>query len=130
MWQTPIYDRTQSDIDNKTSKGYLNVADLNRIENNIAYVAELMGETVTTKSWNKLSLPTSSDFTRIGNNIAQLENNIKFTVYEDYPSNPINTYEKVNIIEALITAIRGDWDLVLGERPYCNDDVYANSTLL
>ncbi len=130
MWQTPIYDRTQSDINNKTSKGYLNISDLNRIEGNIAYVAEIMGVSVQKKEWNILSLPTSADFTRIGKNIAILEKKIVFTTYEDYPDNPINTFEKVNIIEALIMAIKGDYELILGQTAYCGDAEYANSNLL
>lgn len=130
MWQTPIYDRTQSDIDNKTAKGYLNISDLNRIEGNIAYVAEIMGVSVQKKEWNILSLPTSADFTRIGNNIATLEKKIIFTTYEDYPDNPINTFDKVNIIEALIMAIKGDYELILGQTKYCGDSEYANSDLL
>lgn len=130
MWQTPIYDRTQSDIDNKTSKGYLNISDLNRIEGNIEYIAEIMGVSIQKKEWNILSLPTSADFDRIGNNIAILEDKIVFTTYEDYPDNPINTFQKVNVIESLLMAIKGDYELILGQTTYCGDNEYANSNLL
>lgn len=92
MWQTPIYDRTQSDIDNKTSKGYLNIVDLNRIEGNIEYIANLMGVEVTTKKWEVTSIPYSTDFDRIMNNIKILQEKIIFYKYEAMPKNPINTF--------------------------------------
>lgn len=50
-WQEPIYDRSQSDIDNKTKKAFINAEDLNRIETNIEYIASLMGVSVETKKW-------------------------------------------------------------------------------
>ena len=37
---TAIYDRTQSDIDNKTAKGLMNYTDANRLEENIKTVAD------------------------------------------------------------------------------------------
>ena len=129
-WQTPIYDRAQSDIDNKTKKGYLNVEDLNRIEGNISYVASLMGITVTTKSWSKTTLPVSSDFQRITNNIDTLKKEITFTTYQDCPELPINHYEKVNLIEALIEAIEGDYMLVLGATVFSGEGSYAGDNLV
>ena len=130
MWIQPIYDRTQEDIDNRTSKGYLNVSDLNRIENNIKYVGELMGKTINSKTWNLLSLPTTEDFNRIEKNINELEASITFTAYENYPQHPINTFGKVNTIESLIASIKGDWELILGSRLYCGDSSYGNDNLI
>ena len=130
MWKEPIYDRKQSDIDNKTPKGYLNISDLNRIENNIAYIAELMGKKVTTKTWSLYMLPSSSEFDRIKSNITALEEGINFTTYEDLPSNPINTFEKVNLIEALIASINGDFELILGNSMYCGDFEFSNDQLI
>ncbi len=129
-WIEPIYDRSQSDIDNKTSKGYLNVEDLNRIEGNISYIAELMAITVTTKKWAKTTLPTSSDFQRIGDNIDSLKSKITYTTYPDYPDLPINEYEKVNQIESMIEAIEGDYMLVLGSLLFCGEEGYAGDNLV
>lgn len=130
MWQQPIYSRTSKDIENKTNKGYLNYTDMNRIEGNIEFIAELMGINVITKSWNVLTLPTSADFTRIINNIKKLENSINFTAYKDPPNHPINTFNKINSIESLIASIKGDYDLVLGNWMYCGDSCFAGTDLI
>lgn len=37
-WVAPVYDRTQKDVDDKTAKGYLTYADLNRIEGDMEYL--------------------------------------------------------------------------------------------
>lgn len=130
MWQKPIYDRTYDDIVNKTKKGYLNYTDLNRIEENIAHLAELMGVNVITKKWSIYSLPTSTDFSRIVNNITKIEEKITFTTYQKLPENPVNTYNKVNLIELLIACIKGDIELVLGNCFYCGDSCFAGSELI
>ena len=51
-WIDPVYDRDQIDIDNKTTKGYYNVDDLNRIEENCAYLARIFGVAITTRVWS------------------------------------------------------------------------------
>ncbi len=129
-WIEPIYDRNESDITNKTSKGYLNVDDLNRIEGNISYIAELMAIEVTTKNWTTVSIPTSSDFQRIGNNINTIKSAITFTTYPDYPDLPINHYEKVNTIESMLEAIEGDYMLILGSLLFCGTEGYAGDNLI
>lgn len=130
MWQQPIYDRTSKDITDKTNKGYLNYTDMNRIEGNIEFIAELMGVNVITKSWNVLTLPTSADFTRIISNIRKLEDSINFTAYKDSPNHPINTFNKINLIESLIASIKGDYDLILGNWMYCGDSCFTGSDLI
>lgn len=130
MWTQPIYDRTQEDIDNKTSKGYMNYKDMNRIEGNIEYIAELMAVSVETKKWTTLTVPTSEDFTRIKSNIDVLKSKISFTNYGANPDNPINTFDKVNTIEALIFAIQGDFEIVMASTMYAGEEGYANSILI
>lgn len=129
-WIQPIYDRTQSDIDNKTSKGYLNYTDMNRIENNIGYIAEQMGVSVETKTWTILTMPTSKEMDRIKDNIDLLKKRINFTTYQDCPDDPINTFTKVNTIESLIEAIEGDLILVMGNLLYAGDDSYCSDILI
>jgi hypothetical protein len=73
-----IFDRTQSDVTNRTDKGYYNASDLNRVESWCRYLAdELNNEgysiNITTKTdWTTLDLRTSADMTRIKNNILAL----------------------------------------------------------
>lgn len=130
MWIQPVYDRTINDVQNKTSKGYLNYTDMNRIEGNIAWIGELMGVSVEIKTWTTLTVPTSADFTRIKDNIELLKEHITFTKYDSSPDNPINTYDKVNQIETLIDAIEGDFEIVLGANLYAGEGTYANSLLI
>ena len=100
-WIQPIFYSTQSDIDNKTSKGYLNIEDLNRIENNIQYLGGLVGADVTTILWTHDTLPTKAQFDRILDDLTNIKNKW-WSVTEDNPSQPINVFEKVNTIEKIL----------------------------
>ena len=91
-WTEPVFDRTEEDIrlarayNRGTSgpelseyKGTLNASDLNRIESNCEYLAELLhdcGYTAHISSiktdWTMSDFPTFSQFTRIRDNITEL----------------------------------------------------------
>ncbi len=129
-WKQPIYDRTMQDIYDKTKKAYLNVEDLNRIEGNIAYIGVMMAVEVETKTWSKTSLPTAADFVRIGNNIAKLKEHVDYTTYPDYPSVPINNFQKINTIEMLLESIQGDYNIVTGASLFCDDGGYAGDIFI
>ena len=45
-WQVPIYDRTEVDVKAKADKCYFSAAMLNRIEGNLAYLADLFGVSI------------------------------------------------------------------------------------
>jgi hypothetical protein len=70
-WISPVTDRAQSDIDGKTSKAYLNTADLNRIEGNIAHLSEFLNSKgykiplFPPVVWTKKGIPTTEDIQRI-----------------------------------------------------------------
>jgi hypothetical protein len=70
-WKTPVIDRAQTDIDNKTSKAYLNKSDINRIEENIAYLSGFLSskgykiQPFLPVVWNEDSIPTTEDIRRI-----------------------------------------------------------------
>jgi hypothetical protein len=58
-------------------KGCLNLLDLNRIENNIAYLAEKMesfsyAPNIHGKQWDRVSMPNQNDMSRILDNIRSL----------------------------------------------------------
>lgn len=102
-WIKPIYDRAQSDIDNQTSKGHYNADDLNRIEQDCAYLADALGVTVQTRAWSRTDFPTPGDFERILANLNTLRN--AFFTYQTTPStpqNPVNDYHKANNIEQIL----------------------------
>lgn len=76
-YTTPITDRTQSDVTNKTSKAYLNVADWNRIYGNAQYVNGLFSHLGTSVSFPTISTPTTSSFpsvTDFNSLLASIEN--------------------------------------------------------
>lgn len=124
MWINPVFDRTQEDVDFAIKtieewintdiagklfvlydlKGCLNVSDINRIENNIAYLAEILIShgyypNVVTKTWTNTGLPTENDIERIIKNLHEILNS--FYVSQKAPAVPKNllSYEEVNAIE-------------------------------
>lgn len=72
MWQQPIYDRTKADVSAGADKCYINAALLNRLEGNSAYLAELLGPKIQTKTWTPTDLLTRSEMERILQNIQTL----------------------------------------------------------
>lgn len=103
MWIAPVYDRTQSDINNRTSKGHYNAADLNRVEQNCAHLAAILGVDISTRTWSRTDFPTPGEFERILANLNALRD--AFFVYQNTPStpqNPINEYHKANDIEQIL----------------------------
>lgn len=126
-WITPIFDRTQQDVefakrqiaqwknglanDVYDLKGCLNVSDINRIENNIKYLSNKLNElgysnTTYTKTWNRTSLPNQQDIDRIINNVKEL---IKaFCQQPSAPNVPdrLVDYNDINAIEKNLSLIK------------------------
>lgn len=102
MWIQPIYDRTQEDVDNKTSKGYLNIEDLNRIEGNVQELGNLLGLELSTIVWTHDTLPTKAQFDRILDNLTSIKERWVGAITIDNPVQPINIFDKVNVIERIL----------------------------
>lgn len=92
-------------------KGCLNTIDINRIEENIAFISERLLEydypsTVATKQWIKDNLPTTTDIERIINNVRSLISS--FYQVSDAPSlpNKMTSYNDINQIERNIDLIK------------------------
>ena len=92
-------------------RGCLNLLDINRIEENIAYLARRLTELsypsdVMTKTWSKGDLPNEHDIQRIVENIRSLVNS--FYQPSDAPTLPstISSYKDVNAIERNIDLIK------------------------
>lgn len=119
-WIEPVFDRTQEDVEyalkqlaewratGETNtfdlKGCLNVSDINRIENNIAYLATNLSSlyyfsTPVTKTWEQTQIPTSDDVDRILNNVRELNE----AFYQSPESPPVPdglfTISQVNDLE-------------------------------
>lgn len=102
-WIEPVYDRSQTDIDNKTPKGHYIVDDLNRIEQDCAYLAGIFGVTVSTRVWSRTDFPTPGEFERILANLNALR--AAYFLYQTTPptpQNPVNEYHKANDIEQIL----------------------------
>ena len=105
-----IYDRTQLDITNLTSKGYYNYTDLNRIETWCEYLANILNhysyfvDIKTKTNWTMLDLPKQSEMKRIRGNINTLKQ-----AYFSFTQIPVNlenmTWQKANDIEKILHEI-------------------------
>jgi hypothetical protein len=98
-------------------KGCLNLLDLNRIEGNIAYLAEKMesysySPNIHGKQWSRADMPNQNDMERIIENIRSLVN----AFYS--PDNPPNlpttmvSYEDINAIEENLYLIKQMLDVM------------------
>lgn len=92
-------------------KGCLNVFDINRIEENIAYLSEKLNElsyanSVITKRWSKDNLPTDVEIQRITENVKELV--ASFYRPSDAPSIPatMSSYDNINALERNIDLIK------------------------
>lgn len=92
-------------------KGCLNLIDIRRIEDNIAYIAEKLLEygyatNVSVRQWGKDGLPNALDIQRIINNIRECVSS--FYLPSDAPTLPetITSYDDVNKIEKNIDLIK------------------------
>lgn len=146
-WIEPIYDRTEQDVlrvkqlieeiksgkavqeeivEYKTDlKGALNRSDLERIVGNINYLADMLDVTIQTQTVPEI--PRVSWYNVLLSNL-----NIVLNAYAKYPDTPeipiqpLNTYEKWNIIEKIIWDIKDLYQI--NEHYYAgNDELYANN---
>ena len=131
VWLDPVFDRTQEDVDFATKKiaewiaaditgnplvvydlkGCLNVYDINRIEGNVAYLAERLARygyppDVATKSWTSAGMPNEGDIGRILYNVRALIDGF----YEPSASPAIPEallgYDEVNAVEKNLFLIK------------------------
>lgn len=100
MWQSPVYDRTAADVAAGADKCYINAALLNRLEGNSAHLANLLGVTITTRSWAAADLLTRSQMERILQNIQTLRDAYHtLPGTPDLPDAPSTLYSDINTME-------------------------------
>lgn len=109
-WIDPIYDRTESDITNKTTKAYLNVDDINRIEADTYNMSEALNLKLVCKKWEYDNIPTQENIKRIGDNANSLLVKIGRSI-NTYNSKP--NYEDINKIER---ALKYAYDFVIQQK--------------
>lgn len=105
-----IFDRTQNDVEQGTSKGYYNYTDLNRVEAWCEYLANLLTSysypvSITIKkNWTMSDLPNVNDMERIRSNVNAIKT--AFHAYTNIPENlEYMTIEKANDIEKILSEI-------------------------
>lgn len=135
QWISPVHDRKQSDVDYAISqlekgintsdlKGCFNVVDINRIENNVRYIADRLNvlkytNTVETKSWDMYGIPNVTEITRSINNVQKIIN--AYYRPENAPALPstLLTYEQVNALEKILYMIKHLIDSEENQFRYC-----------
>lgn len=137
MWENPIFDRTQADVDtirldptNANTKGAYNYNDLNRVEKNCEYVMNLLNESglfyypisIEVKTdWNVKDIPHIREINRIRQNILTLKNGMNLgEEYEDIEFSNTMDYIKANIIEKDLYLIKEIIDSCMREIRKCN----------
>ena len=84
-------------------EGALNFSDLNRIENNIGYLAEKTLISLNIKiDWNYNNVFDLANANRILVNIQRLCRRFRFENQPTIPGAPLNDYRKINTIEMLL----------------------------
>lgn len=147
-WISPIYDRTQADVDFAISKiaewkkngntnvyelkGCMNVSDINRIENDIQYLSDHLSEMyyfphTVSKTWDVSGLPDINEVNRMIQNIREIIS--AFFQSRNAPNLPdtMLTYEQVNDVEENLFLIKNILDnMVRSFREcgtfYCGED--------
>lgn len=113
MWTTPVYDRTLSDVIevknnplSSNTKGAFNCSDLNRIENNTIYVANLFEEVygfslnlITKTNWSIEDIPTINEINRIRNNVLRISQEISIEDFQNIEFSKTMNYVKANALE-------------------------------
>lgn len=97
-----IYDRTQEDLDNDTDKAYIDYADLNRIEGACAELAEILGVSIETKTWEMSDWRYEADMQRIRNNIVKLTAVYQMTGFSAPSAIEFTSIEEANALEKLL----------------------------
>ena len=84
---------------------------LNRIEGNLAYLADLFGVTIQTKTWVSTDFLTPSQMQRILANLKTVRdayNTLPGT--PEIPAFPATGYADVNAIEQILWSLRETWE--------------------
>ena len=128
MWIEPVIDRTQSDVINKTPKGFINDIDLNRIEINSKYLAEQLNKygykvMIFTKiDWDMIKFPSTTEINRIRDNV-----NVLLEAYFKMPGSPDIKYwnylnwQDANSLEQNLLNINILLGLMVQSFKYCGD---------
>lgn len=114
-WMEPVTDRKESDV-GQNSKGSYNAADLNRVGNDVAYLAERLNGygyfpyiTTPKTDWNMLDVPDTADMLNYLMNLQELRDS-RTELMISAPALPADmdylTIDGANNIEKLLVAVK------------------------
>lgn len=145
LWMEAVTDRSQSDVDRVISlrnkgwvnfsddektewlnglKGAINTSDLNRIENNIQLLSDVLELSLTTYYGNVPDIPNVTYFDTMISNVESIRS--AYCIHEDTPETPteqINKYTKINDIEKILDDVHSI--LLNNFNYYAGDEIYA-----
>lgn len=104
-WQTGmVFDRTAQDVSGKTSKGFWNISDVNRIEDAVSEMSIYLSLSLSTKTWAVGEIITKTDYNVIYNNIEAIR--AVWHVSSSCPSTPSSNafgYQSANDLEKILS---------------------------
>ena len=109
MISSLIYDRTQQDLLNETDKAFISYLDLNRIENAVKYLSDLLNTygytntTINKTDWSIDELRKQEDCDRIKTNYEALKNAYAYKF--EVPAFNWATIQEANNIEKILADI-------------------------
>ena len=109
-------------------KGALNASDLNRIESNIASISSILQVEICScqNNWSARDKPHAEDYERIRNNVKTIRDEwMQLPGILPVPERPLNTYQKWNDIEKILSDIFLVYKNIIGNFYYCDTEVYA-----
>lgn len=143
LWQNPVTDRTQSDVERvlellekgwqdfsdkeKTEwsagmKGALNVTDLERIQNNIQLLSDVLELDLSVSAVPEIPDETFYELVRNNTECIRGAYCIHATTPET-PEAPLNTFSKWNEIEQILADV---YEILLNNfHYYCGSEIYA-----
>ena len=143
LWKQPVTDRSENDVKrvleflqkgwqslseseknewNSGLKGSLNTSDLERVQNNIQLLSDVLelGLNVSLVP----EVPTSSFYDEIWQHTEQIRGAYMIhNTTPEVPERPLNTFEKWNDIEQILSDVYGI--LLNNFNYYCGNEIYA-----
>lgn len=102
-WQTPVYTRTAADVAAGADSCYFSADMLNRIEGNIAVLADLFGVQVHTKTWVATDFLTPSEWKRVLQDLQTVrEAYVALPDLPQVPALPATVWSDINDIERIL----------------------------